>query len=338
IYIGDILQATANKKIDSLLRIDSWDKDSIQKSYKSSLLYFSAMSGYNNPNVLIMGRRCYTIYNTASIPITLRIPAVSTQISSFVKEQKFLAKKENTGQWSLSLNSWDACHTSIGSVYLGENQCLSKEITSPVSLSFSQQCISIYDSNRSKTWGVVVSPKKSESGNYFEIIFENNASTAASIRAVIGEKFNIGRSQLVQWYDSEKDIWINAQDTINVSLKPKQRQIKIIAIGNEQYFRDLGSIVRKNILALRAVYPNPFTRTFNIQYSLPYDTKKVAFLLYDLLGKVAWNRDVFDVHPGPSLLKMDKRLATGLYVLQMKVSMEGSGTPKVLNRRVVCVK
>ncbi|NLE01933.1 MAG: T9SS type A sorting domain-containing protein, partial [Fibrobacter sp.] len=152
------------------------------------------------------------------------------------------------------------------------------------------------------------------------------------------EMFNIEQSHFIRWYDTEKDIWISAQDTMEVSLKPKQRLVKIIAIGNEQYFRDLGSIVRRNVLALRAVYPNPFARAFTIQYSLPYEARKVTFLVFDLLGKVVWQRDINDIHPGPSMIRVDKMMATGLYVLQMRVIMDDQGSPKVLNRRVMCVR
>ena len=92
--------------------------------------------------------------------------------------------------------------------------------------------------------------------------------------------------------------------------KPNQKLVKIIAIGNEQYFKDLGSVVRRNVLALRAVF-NPFGRSFSI-HSLPYQTRKVTFLLYDLLGKVAWQKEILDIHPGPSLMNVDRMLATGL--------------------------
>jgi len=247
-------------------------------------------------------------------------------------------KREKNSNWSLSIRSRGSDNINNATVYLGENSGLSREITSPLSPSFSRQRISIYDKSRQKTWGVVVSPKESESGNYFEVLFENNASNAAVVRTVVEETFDIEQSHFIRWYDIDKDTWINAQDTIEVNLKPNQKLVRIIAIGNEQYFRDLGSVVRRNTLALRAVYPNPFSRTFNIQYSLPYETRKVTFLLYNLLGKVVWQRDVHDVHPGPSMIRMDKMLATGLYVLQMRVLLNEPGAPKVLNRRVMCVR
>lgn len=338
IYMGDIFYATSNPAIDSLLKIYSWDKDSLNKSYGANLVYFKALDDYSNPSVAIKGWKSYTVFNGSTVPVSLHIPAVSTGASTLVKTQKPLAKKEDVRQWSLGIKSWGSDNINNASVYLGTNSGLSKEITSPLSPSFSSQGISIYDKSRKKTWGIVVSPKGSESGSYFEVLFENNASNATTVRAVIGEMFDIEQSFSVQWYDSEKDIWINAQDTMEVNLKPKQRLVKVIAVGNEQYFRDLGSIVRRNTLALRAVYPNPFNRTFSIQYSLPYQTRKVTFLLYDLLGKVAWQKDILDIHPGPSTMKVDRMLATGLYVLQMKVHLEDQGIPKILNRRVMCVR
>lgn len=338
IYLGDIFETTSNSQIDSSIRVYSWDKDSLNRSYNTNLLYINGLSGHGEPNASIKKLQSYTVFNNANVPVSLLIPAISTEASAFVNTKRSLPKKENNSHWSLSIKSWGSDNINIASVYLGENSALSKEITSPLSPSFSSQSISIYDKNRKKTWGVVVSPKESESGNYFEVLFENSASNAATVRTVTGEMFNIEQSHFIRWYDNEKDIWISALDTMEVSLKPKQRLIKIIAIGNEQYFRDLGSIVRRNVLALRAVYPNPFARAFTIQYSLPYETRKVTFLLFDLLGKVVWQRDIHDVRPGPSMIRVDKMMATGLYVLQMRVLMDDPGSPKVLNRRVMCVR
>jgi hypothetical protein len=338
IYLGDIFETTSNSQIDSSIRVYSWDKDSLNRSYNTNLLYINGLSGHGEPNASIKKLQSYTVFNNANVPVSLLIPAISTEASAFVNTKRSLPKKENNSHWSLSIKSWGSDNINNASVYLGENSALSKEITSPLSPSFSSQSISIYDKNRKKTWGVVVSPKESESGNYFEVLFENSASNAATVRTVIGEMFNIEQSHFIRWYDTEKDIWISAQDTMEVSLKPKQRLVKIIAIGNEQYFRDLGSIVRRNVLALRAVYPNPFARAFTIQYSLPYEARKVTFLVFDLLGKVVWQRDINDIHPGPSMIRVDKMMATGLYVLQMRVIMDDQGSPKVLNRRVMCVR
>jgi len=338
IYLSDIFKTTSNPQIDSSIRVYSWDKDSLNRSYNTNLLYISGLSGHGEPDASIKRLQSYTAFNNANVPVFLLIPALSTEASAFVNTQRSLSKKGNNSHWSMSIKSWGSDNINNASVYLGENSALSKEITSPLSPSFSSQSISIYDKNRKKTWGVVVSPKESESGNYFEILFENSASNAATVRTVIDEMFNIEQSHFIRWYDTEKDIWISAQDTMEVSLKPKQRLVKIIAIGNEQYFRDLGSIVRRNVLALRAVYPNPFARAFTIQYSLPYEARKVTFLVFDLLGKVVWQRDINDIHPGPSMIRVDKMMATGLYVLQMRVIMDDQGSPKVLNRRVMCVR
>jgi len=338
IYLGDIFKTSLNPQIDSLIRVYSWDKDSLNRSYSTNILYASGLSGYNEPNTSIKSQKSYTAFNKANEPVTILIPAISTEASTFVNTQRSLLKKGKNSNWSLSIRSRGSDNINNATVYLGENSGLSREITSPLSPSFSRQRISIYDKSRQKTWGVVVSPKESESGNYFEVLFENNASNAAVVRTVVEETFDIEQSHFIRWYDIDKDTWINAQDTIEVNLKPNQKLVRIIAIGNEQYFRDLGSVVRRNTLALRAVYPNPFSRTFNIQYSLPYETRKVTFLLYNLLGKVVWQRDVHDVHPGPSMIRMDKMLATGLYVLQMRVLLNEPGAPKVLNRRVMCVR
>ncbi|NLE02003.1 MAG: hypothetical protein GX640_19235, partial [Fibrobacter sp.] len=228
IYLSDIFKTTSNPQIDSSIRVYSWDKDNLNRSYGTNLLYISGLSGHGELDVSIKKLQSYTAFNNANVPVSLLIPALSTEASAFVNAQRSLSKKGNNSHWSLSIKSWGSDNINNASVYLGENSALSKEITSPLSPSFSSQSISIYDKNRKKPWGVVVSPKESESGNYFEVLFENSASNAATVRTVIGEMFNIEQSHFIRWYDTEKDIWISAQDTMEVSLKPKQRLVKII--------------------------------------------------------------------------------------------------------------
>lgn len=340
IYIGDMLQSTSYKtktKSADSLEFYSWNQSN--GSYKTTPVYLAAMPGLTKLSDTIKSTKPYTVFNPGKNTVTLFIPPVCVPASFISQKEKSLAKRENIpGQWSICVNSWGPDNVALPSLYLGQNSSLSKEITYSKSPSFSQQRITVYDCRKKETFGSIVSPQKSESGNYFELLFENDANLSVTIRSSVGKMFSIDQSLLMQFYDPDKDIWIDAYDTIEQKLNSKQKTVRVFAIGNEQYFRDLGPIVRRSVLALRAVYPNPFTRALTVQYSLPYGAQKVSFFVYNLLGQVMWKKEIADIRPGPSFLKMDKQLATGIYVIQMRVKIEGNGSPKVLNREVMCIR
>lgn len=340
IYIGDIFQTitykTSTTSADSL-EIYNWNYS--KGNYHTSPIYLSSMPGLHELNDTIKSMKPYAVYNPCQKPVSIYFPPVCVPFSTRLKDNIPLAKKrQSSNQWSLRIDSWGADNTILPPIYCGYISGLTKDITYHKSPSFSQQRISIYDSQNQIIWGNIISAQKSDSGNYYELLFENYASSPVTIRAAIGRRYHIDKTILVKWYDPEIDIWTNAQDTIQIPLKSRQNQIHILAVGNDQYFRDLRSVIRKNVLALRAAYPNPFNRYLTVQFTLPYKAQKVSFYIYNLIGQALWRKDIINPKPGPAALKMDMQLATGMYVLQMKVKVEGSESPKIINRAVMCTK
>lgn len=340
INIGDILQTSAfissSKSADSL-EFYIWHTS--KGLYQTRPLYLAAMPGLHELIDTIKCMKPYAIYNPSKKPVTLYIPPVCVPMSMISKQKEMLIKKSNnSNQWSLSIDSWIKDSSSLPPVYCGQIAGLLRDITYNISPSFSQQRLSIFDSQNRIRWGSIVCPKKSEYGNYFEILFQNNASYPVSIIASIGKSFCIDESFLMKWYDPEGNNWTDANDTIQVSLNPKQNQIRFLAVGKENYFNELRTIIPRNILVLKSVYPNPFNRYFTMQFALPYRTQKVTFNIYNLIGQVLWRKEILNPRPGLSTLNMNMRLATGMYILQMKVKVEGSSSPKVINKAVMCSK
>jgi hypothetical protein len=340
IYIGDILEVSSQKRSDNSadsLEIYSWSET--KGSYQTKPIYLPAMPGLNKLYDTIKSNKPYMVYNPSKKTITFHIPPVCLPVSKQLLKSETMAKKEQCWKkWSLCINSWIAEGAALPSVYCGQNASLHKDITYYAPPSFTQQHVSVYDSQKRVKWGCIVSSQKSESGNYFEILFENSTSLPIIVHTIIGKTFGIDPAHSIQWYDPDRNLWRNSDDTLQFSLKSQQKLIQIVAVGNEQYFRDLGAVVQKNVLALRSIYPNPFTRSCVIQFSLPYHTQKVSFFVFNLLGQVLWSKDLTNLKPGPSSLIMDKQMSTGVYIFRMKVKIEGSGSPKVFDKKLICTK
>lgn len=340
IHVGDILEASLIKsKVNSAdsLEIYSWDEK--ENTYQTEPIYLADMPGLHKLTDTIKGSKPYSVYNPLKKEITLHIPPVCVPSSSLPKRQVALNKSAQTGKgWSIRIDSWGDKNQPLPSVYCGQKPGLTKEITYQQSPSFSQQRVAVYHNGAKASYGSIVTSQRSETGTYYELLLTNSSSSASIVRATVGVTFGIGNSSLIRWYDADKDEWLNGDDTIQKSLQAKQSKTVIVAIGNEQYFRDIGHIVRRHELALRAIYPNPFNRMFNVKFSLPNNTRRVTFNVFNLMGQLMWSKELADLHPGPSSLRMDKQLAAGVYMMQMRVEVEGAGSPKVITKAVMCVK
>jgi len=338
-YIGDILDASRksnSQNASDSIEIYSWKNEN--GNYHTKQVYLAAMPNLHNMVDTIKGMKPYAIFNPGKKTITIRIPPVCAPVSSLAHNEDALAKnKKKKDQWSLRIDSWGEGIGALPSVYCGYNSALSKDVTYHIPPAFSNQRVSVYDQAKRLKWGGVVASNLSGGGCYFEILFDNSSQVSVLVRSLLGSIYNIESTQLIKWYDTERNLWIDSKDTMKVFLKPQQSKIQIVAIGSEQYFKDLGPVLFKNILALHAIYPNPFKRSFNIHYTLPYNARQVSFVVYNLKGQVLWKQEIKNLRPGPSSLRMDRQLATGIYILQMRVIQNGSVSPNVLNREVMCI-
>ena len=341
IRIDNIIQTsnTKNSSISAdLIEIYSWENS--KNSYQTNPVYLEAMPGLDGKNEPIKGFKPYSIYNPSNKAVSIHIPPVSASIFSAENEKTALSKKKSpiSKRWSFRINSWVNDNTALPPVYCGHNGLLSKDIRYSLPPAFSKQRVSVYDNSKKDKWGSIVSSQDSVDGNFYELLFENRSSSPGTIKAAVGKTFGIERSQKLQWFDMDNNRWVDSKDTIGITLKPNQNQVQIIAIGDEQFFRDLGLRIQKSILSLKSVYPNPFGRIFTVQFSLPYQTRKLSFILFNIRGQVIWKKELHNFRPGVSHLRIDEKVSAGAYVLQMKALVEGASSPKVLNKVVMCTK
>lgn len=340
IHIGDILE-TSLKNPDGngadSLEFYIWNKRN--SVFETEPVYLTQMPGINNLTDTLKSSTPYSVYNPTRNEVILHIPPVCVPASTLSKRKGILSKrKQNKKGWSIRIDSWGDNRRALPAVYCGQNPVLKKEITYKQSPSFSDQRVSVYDSEGRISHGAVVKSQGSESGIYYELLFTNNSSSPSETRAVVGDTFNIDNRSIIRWYDREKNQWVDAADTLQISLKAKQSQVHVIAVGDEQYFDDIGYIIRKNELMLRSIYPNPFTRSFNVKYSLPGNAQQVNFYVFNLKGQMMWSRELVDLRPGPSTIKMNEQLAAGLYMLQMRVKLKGVKSTKILKKAIICVR
>lgn len=334
VHVGDVLKAS--KGYADSLEIYFWDGK--EGHFQTKQLYLAGMPGLQSSMDTIKGLKPYSIFNPGKNPITLKIPPVCVPASMLAKKDEILyKKKQDKRMWSIRIDSWgDKCEI-LPSVYCGHNSILTKDITYCTPPTFSQQRVTVYDQKKKLKWGSVVSSKGAENGSFFELLFENNSNFPVAMQSLVTSRFGIDESQQIKWFNTETNAWVDARDTVRIFLKKKQTRKRVIAVGTETYFKDLGFRLRQNILAFHSVYPNPFKRSFMIEYMLPYNTEKVSFMIYNLKGQLLWKKDLIDITPGLSSLKMDNVFATGIYILQMRVKEENAGSPKVLNREVMCL-
>lgn len=319
------------------LQIYSWDKgDSL---YSTKQEYLKDMPGLEMGKATIKAFKPYTIKNLGK-SVSIYFPPVSTAVISGGEtgEPAVLAKKATLSKKrSFRVNSWVKNGSVLSSVYCGYNESLAKDARYSIPPSFSQQRVAVCDEMWKAKWGSVAFAKDTLGGNFYELLFENMSSSKATICASVDYLTGIDNAQKIQWFDMEKNEWIDSKETIEVELNPNQSIVRIVAIGGDQFFREFVRKFQRSVLSLKSIYPNPFGRVFTIKYSLPYQVQNLSFVMFNIRGQQVWKKDVINYRPGVAHLRIDQKVAAGAYVLQMRAKVEGA-SPKVFNRMIMCTK
>jgi hypothetical protein len=81
------------------------------------------------------------------------------------------------------------------------------------------------------------------------------------------------------------------------------------------------------------VYPNPFDESVNVEFYNPSENKNVTIEIYDLTGRMVYNRNVGNVIPGKNniiLQSLNKNMSPGVYMLRLNINGRLSKTVKLI--------
>jgi hypothetical protein len=234
----------------------------------------------------------YTILNPTVEPIALRVPPIPESMSKYGPA---LLKKKDQGGWAIKICSGLADGTRFSDVYCCYDPVKSGAMRYfPLSPSFSQTYAGVYDADRKKVCGHALAGVMSNGGWAFRLAFVNESppQVAQQIEYRCETTGAVPGTLHAKVFDEATGHYESAQSPQTISVAAGSTGYRWLFVGSEGYLAK-AAVVNFATLRLIGTYPNPFTSSVRIRYSLPPGgTNVVKFTICDLRGSVIWQQMV----------------------------------------------
>ena len=330
IYAGDLLDAT--RKVAGGLT-DSVGLFRWVKSGATSITEPVLLAGVGTPTDTLIGGKPYSAYNPLASPLTLRIPPDGMALSP-LNPFRSLGKKSSVGSWSVRIGV--ACHDTVrlSPIYCASTPASGVPRWYPVSPSFSPLTIGIKNRQNNCIYGNSSSGDLSTGGCMFELYCDNTASESVPVALRIEKSTGLPPDMTVALFSTTDKVYA-LRDSLGFSLNPQQKSTQFLAIGNMSFLKRTFTVLVSKF-SLRVVHSG---HGLGIAFTLPYDTRSIELVLYDLKGRIVWNRKESG---GPlrnqGLLMIAKPVATGFFLVELKATTAAEHIPQILREKVVYVR
>ncbi len=336
VVIQDILDSTTYRQQHSKesLGFYEWTKNS-KGLYHTSILYQPNTVQFNDPGVVLQPGSCYSIYNTSSTDIKLRIPLITEKMSTrkSVDEDRALQKDVFTEKWNIKVQAWTD-DAAISPVYCGYSPGKGKHCF-PVSPSFSKVRAGVLDSDKRQVHGMVVLHEKSDNGASYPLVFDNFHVQSKRVQFELENWGSMPANYKVAVFNPASATFEDQNN--NLMIGAGEREYRFLVAGDETFIANWKNSFTKFSFSLVKAYPNPFRGRIQIRFVLPYSgVNKVKLAVYDQLGRRVWRKDLGkELHPGENTIMWDANngnvLAAGTYILQL-TALDGFGKVKGIKR------
>jgi len=336
VVIQDILDSTSmdQEDITESLGFYKWARNG-NGLYQTEILYQSNLVQYNNSGVVLKPDSCYSVYNSFSTDIRLRIPLITEKMSTRKEsgESGSLEKSGFTERWNITIRA-RTDEELISPVYCGFSPGKGSHCF-PVSPSFSKVRAGVLDSDNNRVHGIMVAHEKSDNGISFPLVFDNSDSKSNNVQFELENWGSMPANYKVCIFNPDIATYENRNN--GFSIGAGQREYRFLIAGDDNYIANWKSNFTKFSFSLLKVYPNPFRGKIQIRFMLPYSgVSRIRLTVYDQLGRRLCRKDMDkNLHPGENIIVWDAntggRLAAGTYILQL-TALDGSGKVKGVKR------
>jgi hypothetical protein len=330
LFLNDVIEATkkaSGPSADSL-RIYRWIKNGTD--FSTDPLFITNLISDTAKTTKIHGGEAFSVFNPLSQPMSLCIPPIDTSYSS-VSNKTPQKKRSGSEAWNVKIRI-----ISNDSNYLSPIYCASLPKDKmpryfPISPSLSSIKIGVLDQTK-REFGHVASGDLTNGGTIFDIFCSNNSNAPCPIKLFIESKSGLPQGIKTGLF-SVKDSAVT-RDTIKIDLDVGQKTTCEIVVGSGAYLKNFFRAFTSP-LSLRVISHN---RSLKILYTLPYETKLVKCALYDLRGRI-----IFEKHlqvralSSEGSMSLQNLLGKGFYLVELKAFIEGQDA-KVLRKKVVYVR
>ena len=328
-YVGDIIEATRKTnggRTDSI-GVYQWIQSA--SNFITDAVFLYGIGDRSNPARIIPGGKPYSAYNPLLDTVTLRIPPDGLALSP-LNPFGPMAKKSSANPWSIQLGI--VCHDSVrlSSIYCASTPASGNPRWYPVSPSFAPVTIGIKNRSNDHIYGHTASGDLSAGGCMFELLSKNAALEAVPVALYIENAAGLPPGIAAGLFTTT-DKRIALHDSLRFSLNPQQNSAQYLIVGNKDYIKRTSALLSTK-LKLRVIRGHGI----RIAYNVPYDTRSLEFALYDLKGRCVWKETFAN---GPSAVQgtrmVTKPIAAAFYLLELRASVLGERTPRVIRQKVI---
>jgi PKD repeat protein len=334
VKVGDILDSTAVGAANAdTLGIYSWVSDSGR--FRTSPLYVKALhvDSLANDSVSLgcLDFSGYSIFNPMPTEdILLRIPAIPVTMSQYAQigQTQTLSKKAQKVQgakkgWAIRVVSNLDGGSRLSDVYCVYDPSMGGPVRYfPLSPTFEQSYIGVYDVERKKTWGDALTGVMANGGCAYKLAFVNGSQAAQRILYHCENAGAMPGSLKAKVYNEDAGRYEEQQ--AGVDIPPGGTAYRWLFVGSDGFLAKAPAL-NASMLRLIGTSPNPFRSFVRIRYMLPLSGVGVLkFTICDLRGVVVW-RQTMDCRGriGAGELVWNARAqgghaaAAGIYLLKM---------------------
>jgi parallel beta-helix repeat protein len=334
IYAGDIIDATKSKDTDiSGIELYEWTKSGT--TYITKALYLSGIEATSDPRTILKAGGAFSVYNSCDHDIVLRIPPVCIPVSATGRVGSLAKNAALLQQWSVKLRFNNDKGAELSSIYctsLPENGKPRFYKSAP---SFGNIYAGVIDQKSGKQYGHAATGNSGNGGAAFIITCENRSDQASFVRAAIEKTSGLPPETQALLYFGGNITDINHTGSYELSISQGQRTTGYLIVGNVDY-------ISRFITKLNSEFsfrPLTMNHSLLLRYVFPLDVKKITISIFDLKGRSVYRNVLTQgARAGKGLFRVDKRFASGYYIIQMKIETIGVEKTSVLNRQWVMVK
>jgi hypothetical protein len=238
-----------------------------------------------------------------------------------------------SNSWSVVVSSKLADGSGLSPVYCVFSETKTGGVSYlPVSPSFANQYVGVYDDSGKKVYGNAVSHSQNNGGCTFILAFVNDGSEEAAISYQLTNVASLPTGVLARVYNEKTGASDSVTDgSVKVVVAAGGTEYRMLAVGGTAFLAKMGASLKTGSLKFLGVSPNPFGSVVHIRYSVPEaGVNNITFAIYDLRGRTVWEK-VVDARGGQGIRELvwngktegGRPVASGSYIVRM-VALDGN--------------
>lgn len=329
----DILKSTKNS---DTLHFFKWIKGP-DSTFSTDPLYIPGFSNQEwlsqDTEIVYENSGGLAIYNNSNDTVSLNFPPIPYIVKSLKKK----APPLNDNSWSVTINCKNSKDKSISKIYYGYKSGVTDKYY-PVSPSFDDCQVVIYDRKSNKKNGIFITGDISKGGFSKEVAFINNSDVVSTFYFSSLQNGNLPPDFKTVFFNPvAKEFETNGSVTVNAH----STEYRWAVTSNDAYLTNNFSKTLSFDYSLGLPYPNPCRSLLMIPFTIPFGSKdKIRIEIFDQLGRLIWKRKINELlEAGKHKLiwngknQYNSPISAGFYIVRFtSESQQGKITSRFHNR------